>query len=228
MFKYPATVIKTNLAWKFLEDHSFDHLRIGDIWLTSSKDSQFGKLIRRVTSWHGDPVTYNHIAGYTGSGNILEALHMVTERLGKPYFRSSNKLKIIRNRAWNQRQRAAILFQAKKYTGMPYGYLKVFLLQGLDCVFRTDKFTRCFSITPLPYCSQLWAQAVAMAGIAGKINGKHPKSVNPDDWDDEAERNEDWQTVLEHDGKNCRIEGQTVSTLEKFLANYNYLNDSND
>jgi hypothetical protein len=196
-----------NDAWKKLEESGFAQLRISDIWLSSS-DSFIGKLIRWGTHIQdGDPVRFNHVAGYTGSGNILEAIGAgVTERSGSIYFRSFHTLRIIRNVKWTQRQRAAVLFQAKKYQGMPYAYGKVFILQTLDCIFRTDMFTRNFSITALPYCSQLWASAQAKAGIGLSINGKSPESVCPDDWDDESLAHpEDWVTVLEHDGKNVII-----------------------
>ena len=88
----------------------------------------------------------------------------------------------------------------------PYAYAKVFILQALDCLFRTDMFTRRFTLTPLPYCSQMWAQACADAGVLRRVNGKEPDSVQPDDWDDESLKRPDvWKTVLEHDGKTCTI-----------------------
>lgn len=195
-------------AWKKLEEDGFAQLRISDIWLLSS-DSLIGKIIRWGTHIQdGDPVRFNHVAGYTGSGNVLEALGVgVTERSGSIYFRSCHTLRIIRNVNWTQRQRAAVLFQAKKYQGMPYAYGKVIILQALDCIFRTDMFTRNFSLTALPYCSSLWASAQAKAGIGLSINGKSSaNSVCPDDWDDESLAHpNDWVTVLEHDGKNVII-----------------------
>jgi len=102
--------------------------------------------------------------------------------------------------------RADVLFEAKKYNGWPYGYLKVGLLQPLDCLFHTDLFTRKFTVTPLPYCSQLWAKSCKEAGVLAKVNGKQPESTQPDDWDDHAQKNpQQWRTVLEHDGTICRI-----------------------
>jgi len=194
-------------AWKHLQSTNYDHLRIADIWLISSKESILSKLIRWATRHQqGDPVQFSHVAGYTGSGHILEALQFVTERPAKVYFRSNFTLKVIRNVTWTNRQRASILFHAKQYQGYPYGYAKVFLLQLLDCLFKTDKFTRYFSITPYPYCSQLWAKAVAKAGVTNKINNKYPQSVTPDDWDDESLNNpNEWSIVLKHDGSLCHI-----------------------
>ncbi|HNR13089.1 MAG TPA: hypothetical protein PKM59_07250 [Thermodesulfobacteriota bacterium] len=192
-------------AWGYLQSRKYQDLHIADIWLTSS-DSLIGDTILLFQGLQGDPAEYHHTSGYSGSGNILEALKYVTERSGACYFRSCHTLKVIRNITWDEAVRADILFHAKKYQGWPYAYGKVVILQALDCIFRTDCFTRHFTVTPLPYCSQLWAKACQQAGALAMVNGKRPDSVNPDDWDDHSKIwPRQWRTVLEHDGRICKI-----------------------
>lgn len=202
-------------AWLYLADNGFRRLHIADIWLTGSLSGIIGPTIRMFQGMLGDDAPHNHTAGYVGSGNVLEALKWVTERSGECYFRSTTRLKVIRNVKWFEDERADVLFHAKRYRGMPYAYGKVLILQALDCLYQTDMFTRCFTLTPLPYCSQMWAQACVDAGLLYLINGKTPDSVQPDDWDDEALKRPDvWQTVLEHDGKICRIYDLTIPNKE--------------
>lgn len=193
-------------AWGFLRDNEFKLLHIADVAMTRSQ-GLLGDVLCFGQSMKGDPARFNHVWGYTGNGQCLEALTHVIERPASVYFRSAVKMKIVRHMRLNENDRARILFQAKKYKGMPYAWGKVVILQLFDCAFRTDMFTRHFSITRLPYCSQMWADAYMKAGTLWEINNlRDPNSIVPDDWDDEVTKYPElWATVLEHDGKVCKV-----------------------
>lgn len=183
--------------WAELVRTGFQQLQPADIVLTRSKRGLLGRLIRHFLRRQGDPVVYNHIAGYVGSGRVVEALSRVVERSLGSYFTGDHCVKIVRNRTWPRTTRRRIVARARARKGRPYGLLKVAVLQALDNLFRTNRFTATFSITPLPYCSQLWA-TVVYEETAARINDVPPKSCEPDDFDDEVQKNPDrWETVLE-------------------------------
>ena len=177
----------------------YEKLKIGDVLLTRS-DSFLGKGIRWMLKKKGDPVKYNHVAGYIGRGNILEALKTVIIRSLLIY--KTTTIKILRNENWTDSIRALILLEALKYEDKTYGYAKTFILQPLDQIFRTNFFTSKLSFTDLPYCSELWAKSIYI--ITGeRINDVLPNSCEPDDFDDDSERKETaWKVIYE--GKNVK------------------------
>lgn len=169
--------------------------RSGDIFLTSST-SLVSRLIKIVLWKFKDPAPYSHIAGYVGNNKVIEALFSgVTLSLVDKLLRDKDDFMVVRMKGVSDDDRKRMADLARYREGVKYGFVKVGVLQLFDQITHTNFFTKNFSVTNRPYCSELWA-GIYEDVLDYRINDVDPVSCEPDDWQDEVLKNPDkWERI---------------------------------
>jgi uncharacterized protein YycO len=169
-------------------------LKNADI-LLSTTDQFISRAIRFMLRRKDDKAPFSHIGGYVDGLGVVEALHKVVVTAYNRFAKKNKRHMVARHKGLTDEQRFKIAQECAQQIGASYGYLKVFLLQPLDQVFRTNFFTKRLKVTKKPYCSMLWAHSYFKHAEI-KINGVHPESCEPDDFHDEITNHpEDWEII---------------------------------
>ena len=169
----------------------------GDIIITRSRGTLFGKLILKIMRmFQNDRVKYQHIAMVVNNDMAIEALSKVELTCLKNRFSQFEKYKIIRCRTINNEERQNIVDIALQLEGVNYSFCRLFF-QFLDQIFQTNFFTNQIRDPRFQICSSLVAWAYHMA-VNIEFNNVDWKSCEPDDIDDESIKNPNmWKTIIE-------------------------------
>jgi hypothetical protein len=170
------------------------NIKPADIIIVNS-GTTYGQLIMMALSlFQADDVKYIHVLMAVDEKEAIVAESKVRYRNIEKYLSKVKSYKIIRNNKLTDEQREKIVERSKKLFNLKYGVFRI-VLQLLDQVFSTDKFTNWLDDRKIQVCSTVpsWSYYVE-AGI--KFNGLPWQCVEPDDIDDESISNtDDWDIV---------------------------------
>jgi uncharacterized protein YycO len=172
------------------------YLKPADIIMTTDKKSLFSAAILAVLNFfQRDEVKYQHTMLVVDNDICIEAVNKITYSYIVKRMADFKQYKIIRHKDITDEQREAVVNRARTMIGKHYGYARL-ALQLMDQVFRTNWFTKRIKDPDYQICSSLIAWCYDKeTGI--RFNGINWAAVEPDDIDDEALLNKDWETVLE-------------------------------
>lgn len=169
-------------------------IKPADIILVYS-GTTYGQLIMLALSlFQSDDVKYIHVLMAVDDKSAIVAESKIRYRNIDEYLKTVKSYKILRNNKLTDKQRENIVKRAQKLFNLKYGVFRI-VLQLLDQIFSTDKFTGWLDDRKIQVCSTVpsWSYYVE-AGI--KFNGLPWQCVEPDDIDDESMNNpDDWDIV---------------------------------
>jgi len=155
------------------------HLERGDIILMSK-----GSLIAKFMNYfQKDPCYWGHVALVKDSSTLWEASIVLREYPIAKKLASQKHYKIIRKIDLTDEQKELMEKFAKKLLGRPYG-IKRIVLQFLDHIFHTNKFTSKADSKYLQVCSSYVAW-VYWCACKYKFNNVPWQSCDPDDIEDD-------------------------------------------
>ena len=169
----------------------------GDIILTRSGSLYGETILYFMRVFQDDPIHYSHCLIVIDENYALDTdinkLHIVKIN---DVLSNSRKYKVIRYNDITEEQIKKVYRLAKSLDGLPYSKKRI-ILQLLDHIFGTDKFTGLLKSKKDQVCSSLVAW-IYHTVIKINFNGVEWYSAEPDDIDDETYLNiKKWTTIRE-------------------------------